>query len=78
MTACHMAHLTKVINGAGTAISTGTYNTLGQRVRDVSQTETTDEAYGAGGSLLCYPSITWGTICSADGEDAVRAREEGD
>jgi len=46
------AHLTKVINGAGTAISTNTYNALGQRVRDVTQTATTDEAYGAGGELL--------------------------
>ena len=33
-------------------ISTNTYNALGQRVRDVTQTNTTDEAYGAGGSLL--------------------------
>jgi RHS repeat-associated protein len=46
------AHLTKVVNGAGTAISTNTYNALGQRVRDVTQTSTTDEAYGAGGELL--------------------------
>ena len=33
-------------------ISANTYNALGQRVRDVTQTNTTDEAYGAGGSLL--------------------------
>ncbi len=46
------AHLTKVVNGGGTAISTNTYNALGQRVRDVTQTSTTDEAYGAGGELL--------------------------
>jgi RHS repeat-associated protein len=46
------SHLTKVINGQGVAISTNTYNALGQRVRDVTQTTTTDEAYGAGGSLL--------------------------
>ena len=44
--------LTKVINGAGTAISTNTYNALGQRVRDVTPSATTDEAYGAGGNLL--------------------------
>jgi RHS repeat-associated protein len=29
-----------------------TYNALGQRVRDVTLTTTTDEAYGAGGNLL--------------------------
>ena len=29
-----------------------TYNALGQRVEDVTQTSTTDEAYGAGGNLL--------------------------
>jgi RHS repeat-associated protein len=46
------ARLTKVLNGAGTAISTNTYNALGQRVRDVSTSATTDEAYGAGGNLL--------------------------
>jgi RHS repeat-associated protein len=45
-------HLIAVINGARVAISTNTYNALGQRVRDVTQTNTTDEAYGAGGSLL--------------------------
>ena len=28
------------------------YDTMGQRVRDVTQTSTTDEAYGAGGNLL--------------------------
>ena len=42
----------KVVNGAGTTISTQTYNALGQRVRDVTTSATTDEAYGAGGSLL--------------------------
>ena len=46
------AHPVKVLNGGGTAISTNTYNALGQRGRDGSQTETTDEAYGAGGDLL--------------------------
>jgi RHS repeat-associated protein len=46
------ARLAKVINGAGTAISTNTYNALGQRVRDVTTSSTTDEAYGAGGNLL--------------------------
>ncbi len=45
-------HLTKVVNGSGTAVSTNTYNALGQRVRDVTTSATTDEAYGAGGSLL--------------------------
>jgi RHS repeat-associated protein len=45
-------HMTKVVNGGGTAISTNTYNALGQRVRDVTTSVTTDEAYGAGGSLL--------------------------
>ena len=44
--------LTIVKNGGGTAISTNTYNALGQRVRDVTSTATTDEAYGAGGNLL--------------------------
>ena len=37
---------------SGTAISTNTYNALGQRVRDVTTSATTDEAYGAGGELL--------------------------
>ena len=46
------AHLVKVINGGGTTISINIYNALGQRVRDVTQTITTDEAYGAGGNLL--------------------------
>ena len=49
-------HLTKVVNGASVAISTNTYNALGQRVRDkgdgVVNTVTVDEAYGAGGNLL--------------------------
>ena len=46
------AHLTKVVNGGGTTISTNTYNALGQRVRDVTTSATTDEAYGGDGSLL--------------------------
>jgi RHS repeat-associated protein len=46
------ARLTKAVNGAGTAISTNTYNALGQRVRDVNSINTTDEGYGAGGALL--------------------------
>jgi RHS repeat-associated protein len=46
------SRLTKVINGAGTVLSLNTYNALGQRVEDVTQTSTTDEAYGAGGNLL--------------------------
>jgi RHS repeat-associated protein len=46
------AHLTKVYNGVMAVVSANTYNALGQRVRDVTQTTTTDEAYGAGGSLL--------------------------
>ena len=46
------AHLTKVVNGGGTTISTNTYNALGQRVRDVTTGATTDEAYGGDGSLL--------------------------
>ena len=45
------AHLT-VAYLSGTAVQTNTYNALGQRVRDVTQTNTTDEAYGADGSLL--------------------------
>jgi hypothetical protein len=44
-------HLT-VAYLSGTALATNTYNALGQRVRDVTSTETTDEAYGAGGELL--------------------------
>ncbi len=48
--------LTKVVNGGGTAVSTNTYNALGQRVRDkgdgVVNPLTVDEAYGAGGQLL--------------------------
>ena len=43
------AHLTKVVQ-SGTTISTNTYNALGQRVRDVTSSATTDEAYGAGGN----------------------------
>jgi len=46
------SHLIKVTNGGGTAISTNTYNALGQRVRDVTPTSITDEAYGADGELL--------------------------
>ena len=50
------SHLISVVNGQGVAISTNTYNALGQRVRDVANNQgtwsTTDEAYGAGGSLL--------------------------
>lgn len=46
------AHLIAVINGAGVAISTNTYNALGQRVRDETPTATTDEAYGGDGELL--------------------------
>ena len=46
------AHLTKVVQNGTTTVSTNTYNALGQRVRDVTQTTTTDEAYGAGGELL--------------------------
>ena len=45
------AHLTKVVQ-SGTTISTQTYNALEQRVRDVTSSATTDEAYGAGGELL--------------------------
>ncbi len=37
---------------SGNAVSVQTYNALGQRVRDVTQNGTTDEAYGAGGNLL--------------------------
>ena len=44
--------LSSVVNGAGTTISANTFNALGQRVRDVTQTDTFDEAYGAGGELL--------------------------
>jgi RHS repeat-associated protein len=43
---------TGMTDGAGSAISTNTYNALGQRVRDVTASNTTDEAYGAGGNLL--------------------------
>jgi RHS repeat-associated protein len=46
------SRLASVINGAGTAISTNTYNALGQRARDATTSNTTDEAYGAGGNLL--------------------------
>ena len=45
------AHLT-VAYLSGTAVQTNTYNALGQRVRDVTQTNTTDEACGADGALL--------------------------
>jgi len=46
------AHLFSVVNGQQVTISAGTYNALGQRVRDVTPTSTTDEAYGADGELL--------------------------
>ena len=36
----------------GTAVSTNTYNALGQRVQDVTPSGTTGEAYGADGALL--------------------------
>ena len=45
------SHLT-VAYVSGIAVQTNTYNALGQRVRDVTQSATTDEAYGAGGNLL--------------------------
>ena len=52
------------LNANGSLVSMNTYNALGQRVEDISQTlvngvwqsQTTDEAYGAGGNLLLrYP-----------------------
>ena len=36
----------------GNLVSFKTYNALGQRVEDITQSNTTDEAYGAGGNLL--------------------------
>jgi len=45
------AHLTAVYQ-SGNVVSLNTYNALGQRVEDVTQSSTTDEAYGAGGALL--------------------------
>ena len=44
--------LSAVSNATQTVIATYTYNALMQRVRDVTQSETTDEVYGAGGALL--------------------------
>jgi RHS repeat-associated protein len=41
-----------VITVSKRTVATDTYSALGQRVRDVTQTNTTDEAYGAGGELL--------------------------
>jgi RHS repeat-associated protein len=40
------------VTRSGSLVSLNTYNALGQRVEDVTQTSTTDEAYGAGGNLL--------------------------
>jgi RHS repeat-associated protein len=37
---------------SGNVVSMNTYNALGQRVEDVTQSSTTEEAYGAGGALL--------------------------
>jgi RHS repeat-associated protein len=37
---------------SGNVVSMNTYNALGQRVEDVTQSSTTEEAYGAGGNLL--------------------------
>jgi RHS repeat-associated protein len=37
---------------SGSVVSMNTYNALGQRVEDVTQSSTTEEAYGAGGALL--------------------------
>jgi len=45
------AHLTAVYQ-SGNVVSLSTYNALGQRVEDITPTNTTDEAYGAGGNLL--------------------------
>ncbi|MGO8788442.1 MAG: RHS repeat-associated core domain-containing protein [Terriglobia bacterium] len=45
------AHLTAVYQ-SGNVVSLNTYNALGQRVEDIASTNTTDEAYGAGGDLL--------------------------
>jgi hypothetical protein len=36
----------------GRTISANTYNALGQRVRDITLSGATEEAYGAGGELL--------------------------
>ena len=47
------SHLTAVYASAtGAVVSLNTYNALGQRVEDVTQTGTTEEAYGADGALL--------------------------
>lgn len=45
------SHLAAVYQ-SGSPVSLNTYNALGQRVEDITQTATTDEAYGAGGNLL--------------------------
>jgi hypothetical protein len=37
---------------SGNVVSMNTYNALGQRVEDVTQASTTEEAYGADGALL--------------------------
>jgi RHS repeat-associated protein len=37
---------------SGNVVSMNTYNVLGQRVEDVTQSSTTEEAYGADGALL--------------------------
>ena len=50
-------HLSKAINGGSVTISNNTYNALGQRARDVTNTSTKDEVYGADG-VLTY--ITYG------------------
>lgn len=46
------SRLMAVINSSGVALSLNTYNALGQRVEDITQSGTTEEAYGADGSLL--------------------------
>jgi hypothetical protein len=46
------SRLVAAINGYGLAISTNTYNALGQRVEDITESSTTEEAYGADGNLL--------------------------
>jgi hypothetical protein len=46
------ARLKAVLDGLLRTVSASTCNALGQRVRDVTLTTSTDEAYGAGGELL--------------------------
>jgi RHS repeat-associated protein len=47
------SHLAAVYASAnGSLVSMNTYNALGQRVEDITQAGTTEEAYGAGGNLL--------------------------